>query len=233
MVANLHVIPPFSQSERDVCRISKNLTGRVKSMDFKVQDCGVSRGTGKCQYRGVCRVPIIIYKITCKMMIKICIGKTHKTSRKEWQATFRMSRNAWRSPLQLLCQTFYGHLAKRSCSTIARNAAGPHRMQHSMARQPNRKSKPLASPPALCATEKEWKSSNFPKRSPINLSTLAPKSTEHANTTNQGSIGITNRRKPPLPSADERKKSEKVILKAPNPLTRRINSTNTDGNESV
>jgi hypothetical protein len=36
------------------------------------------------------------------------------------------------------------------------------------------------------------------------------------------------------PSADERKKHEKFILEAPsNPLRRRINSTDTDGNESL
>jgi hypothetical protein len=59
----------------------------------------------------------------------------------------------------------------------------------------------------LCATEQEWKSLNFPELSPIISSTLAPKSTEHADR-NQGSIGITNRRNPPvLMSAKSVKKS--------------------------
>jgi hypothetical protein len=35
------------------------------------------------------------------------------------------------------------------------------------------------------------------------------------------------------PSGDERKKCKKAVLEAPNPLERRINSTETDGNESV
>jgi hypothetical protein len=35
------------------------------------------------------------------------------------------------------------------------------------------------------------------------------------------------------PSADEHKKREKVVLEAPHPLRRRINSIDTDGNKSV
>jgi hypothetical protein len=49
----------------------------------------------------------------------------------------------------------------------------------------------------LCATENGWKPSNSPEPSPINLSTLVPKSMGHADT-NQGSIGIMNRRNPPV-----------------------------------
>jgi hypothetical protein len=43
----------------------KKPTAMVKSMDFKVQDCNCRdpRGIGKCQYGGICRVLIIIYKI--------------------------------------------------------------------------------------------------------------------------------------------------------------------------
>jgi hypothetical protein len=35
------------------------------------------------------------------------------------------------------------------------------------------------------------------------------------------------------PSADDRKKREKVVLEAPNPIRRRINLIDPDGNESV
>ena len=35
------------------------------------------------------------------------------------------------------------------------------------------------------------------------------------------------------PSADDRKKHEKVVLEAPNPIRRRINSIDPDGNESI
>jgi hypothetical protein len=43
----------------------KKPTAMVKSIDFKVQDCNCRdpRGIGKCQYGGICRVLIIIYKI--------------------------------------------------------------------------------------------------------------------------------------------------------------------------
>jgi hypothetical protein len=59
----------------------------------------------------------------------------------------------------------------------------------------------------LCTTENGWKLLNSPEPSPINSSILAPKSMEHVNT-NQGSIGITNRRNPPvLMSAKSVKKS--------------------------
>jgi hypothetical protein len=42
------------------------LTDGVESMDFKVHHCNCRdpRGTGKCQYGGVCRVLIVVYKIT-------------------------------------------------------------------------------------------------------------------------------------------------------------------------
>jgi hypothetical protein len=91
-------------------------------------DSRYPRSTGKWQYRGVCRVSIIIYKTTCKMTNKIYIGNTQQTFKK---------RMAGQSPLGLLCQTCFQHLAKRSCSTITTNAVGPHKMQHFMTRQPN------------------------------------------------------------------------------------------------
>jgi hypothetical protein len=57
--------------------LSKKLIKCVKLMDFKVRECNC-RGVGKCQYGSVCRVPTIIYKITCKMTNKIYIGKTQQ-----------------------------------------------------------------------------------------------------------------------------------------------------------
>jgi hypothetical protein len=60
--------------------LSKKLTKGVKSMDFKVRDCNCrgGRGPGKCQCRDFCRMPIIIYRITCKMMNNIYIGNTQQ-----------------------------------------------------------------------------------------------------------------------------------------------------------
>jgi hypothetical protein len=56
--------------------ILKKLTECIKSMDFKVRDCNCrgSRGPGKCQYGGFCRMPIVIYWITCKMTNKSYIS---------------------------------------------------------------------------------------------------------------------------------------------------------------
>jgi hypothetical protein len=94
MVVNFHAISLLSKPERDLL---KKLTNGVKLMDFKVRNCNCRdpRGTGKCQYGGVCRVPIVIYKITCKMTNKIYIGETlSKISRKEWRATSRRSKSS-------------------------------------------------------------------------------------------------------------------------------------------
>jgi hypothetical protein len=60
--------------------LSKKLTNGVELMDFKVRDCNCKdlRGTGKCQYIGVCRVLVIICKINCKMTNKIYIGNAQQ-----------------------------------------------------------------------------------------------------------------------------------------------------------
>jgi hypothetical protein len=56
----------------------KKLTKGIKSCDFKVRECNCKggRGTGKCQYGGFCRMPIIIYRVTCKMTNNIYMGNT-------------------------------------------------------------------------------------------------------------------------------------------------------------
>jgi hypothetical protein len=92
MVADLHVVPPIFQSARDVCRRPslKKLTDGVKYMDFKVQDCNCRdpRGTCKCQYGGICRVPII-YKITRKMTNKIYIRIVQQNFKKRMVGHFQ------------------------------------------------------------------------------------------------------------------------------------------------
>jgi hypothetical protein len=71
--------------------LSKKLTKGVESMDFKLHICNCRdpRGTRRCQYGGVCRVPIVIYKITCKMTNKICIGNTQQTFKKRMTGPFQ------------------------------------------------------------------------------------------------------------------------------------------------
>ena len=60
-------------------------------MDFKVRACNCRdpRGTGKCQYGGVCRLPIVIYKITCKLTNKIYIGNTQQNFKKRMAGHFQ------------------------------------------------------------------------------------------------------------------------------------------------
>jgi hypothetical protein len=145
------------------------------------------------------------------MTNKIYIGNTQQNFSKRMVGHFQDIKKLREKGVQigLLCQTFGQHLAKRSCSTVARDAVEPHRMQDYMARHPNIGGQNLWQVHlVLCATEKGWKPLNFSEQSLINLSTLAPKSMEeHANTI-QSSIGITSRRNPPvLMSAKSMKKS--------------------------
>ena len=60
--------------------LSKELSEGVRSLDFEVRDCNCRGGRvpGKCQYGDCCRMPIVIYRITCKMTNKIYIGNTQQ-----------------------------------------------------------------------------------------------------------------------------------------------------------
>ncbi len=71
--------------------LSMKITDGVESMDCKVQNCNCRdpRGTGKCQYGGVCRVTIVIYKITCKMTNKIYVGNTQQNFKTRMASHFQ------------------------------------------------------------------------------------------------------------------------------------------------
>jgi hypothetical protein len=60
--------------------LATKLSEVAKSMDFKVRDCNCrdGRGPGKRQYGGLCRMPIVVYRITCKKTNKIYIGNTQQ-----------------------------------------------------------------------------------------------------------------------------------------------------------
>jgi hypothetical protein len=60
--------------------LSKKLSKGVESFDFKVRDCNCrgERGPDTCQYRNYCRMPIVIYRITCKLTNKIYIDNTQQ-----------------------------------------------------------------------------------------------------------------------------------------------------------
>jgi hypothetical protein len=47
------------------------------------------RGTSKCQYGGICRVPIVIYKIICKITNKIYIRDTQQNFKKRMTGPFQ------------------------------------------------------------------------------------------------------------------------------------------------
>jgi hypothetical protein len=70
----------------------KKLTKGIESMDFKVRDCcncRGGRGPGKCQYRGFCRILIIIYRIICTMMNKIYIGNMQQHFKMQMKGHFQ------------------------------------------------------------------------------------------------------------------------------------------------
>jgi hypothetical protein len=71
--------------------LSKKLTDGVELMDFKVRDCNCRdpRGTGKCQYEGIYRVPIVIYKVTCKITNKIYIRNIQQNFKKRIAGHFQ------------------------------------------------------------------------------------------------------------------------------------------------
>jgi hypothetical protein len=67
------------------------LTEGIQSLDFIVRNynCNNPTGKGRCQYGNMCRVPIVIYKITCKMANKIYIGNTQQTFKKHMMGHFQ------------------------------------------------------------------------------------------------------------------------------------------------
>jgi hypothetical protein len=67
------------------------LTEGAESMDFMVRKCNCidPRGNGQCQYGDMCRVPVVIYKITCKMTNKIYIGNTQQNFKKRMTGHFQ------------------------------------------------------------------------------------------------------------------------------------------------
>jgi hypothetical protein len=71
--------------------LSKKLSEGVESMDFQVRDCNCRGGRGprKCQYGDFCRMPIVVYKVTCKMMNKFYIGNTQQHLKSRMRGHFQ------------------------------------------------------------------------------------------------------------------------------------------------
>jgi hypothetical protein len=163
----------------------KMLIDRVELMAFKIQDCNCRdpRGTGKCQYGGICRVPIVvIYKMTYKMTNKKYIWNMQQNFKKQMARHFqgvKQSSNSWRrestqTPTPDTSPGF-GHEELlhqcQECRGTSSNGTSSGKAT------PSQLSKLLANPPAFCVTEKGWKLSNSTEQYPINSSTRAPKCT--------------------------------------------------------
>jgi hypothetical protein len=212
--------------------LSKKITEGVESMDFKVRACNCRdpRGKGKCQYGGVCRVPIVIYKITCKMTNKIYIGNTQQNFKKRMAGHFQDVKKLMETAVH--SDSYARHFA----SIWPRGAAAPSPgMQRDLIEcQILWQGNPISivktfgkSSCALCNRE---------RMEIVKLSRTIPDKLINSCSEIHGAC----RHKPRFhryheqtPSADERKKREKVQLEAQNPQRRRIEENDTDGNESV
>jgi hypothetical protein len=119
--------------------LSKKLTEGVESVDLKVRECNCRGGrrAGKCQYGGFCRMPIVINRVTCKMMNKTYIGNTQQHFKRRMRGHFQdvkklMEKGVHSRPT--LCR----NLTQRgSRCTIARNAAGHDQMRNPLERKPD------------------------------------------------------------------------------------------------
>jgi hypothetical protein len=156
-------------------------------------------------------MPIIIYRVTCKMTNKTYIGNM--------QQHFKMRVRGHFQDVKKLMETgvHSDSYARHFMGIWLRGAATPSPgMQRDMIKcEILWKRNPifcgennLEKQPALCATEKEWRLSKSPDQPPIYLSTPAQQRyiAGHADT-NQGSIGTMNRKPPVLMITRSVKKS--------------------------
>jgi hypothetical protein len=213
--------------------LSSKLSEGVESVEFKVRDCNCrgGRGPGKCQYGGYCRMPIVIYRITCKMTNKIYIGNT--------QQHFKMRmRGHFQDVKKLMGKGVHSDSYARHFAGIwPRGAEVPTPgMQRDLIKceilwQGNPISVVKTFGKNICAL------CNRERMEIIKISRSTPDTLINSCSEIHGAC----RHKPRFhryheqesPSADDRKKREKVVLEAPNPIRRRINLIDPDGNESV
>jgi hypothetical protein len=213
--------------------LSKKLTEGVESKDFKVRDCNCrgGKGPGKCQYGGFCRMPIVIYKITCTMTNKVYIGNTQQHFKMRMKGHFQDVKKLMEKGVH--SDSYARHFA----GIWPRGAAAPSPgMQRDLIKcdilwQGNPISVVKTFGKSTCAL------CNRERMEIIKLSRSIPDKLINSCSEIHGAC----RHKPKFhryheqdtPSADERKKRERVVLEAPNPIRRRINLIDPDGNESV
>ena len=130
-----------SLRERFAGDLAGKLTEGVKSMDFMVRKCNCLDPSGKkkCQYGGMCRVPIVVYKITCKMTNKIYIGNTQQNFKKRMAGHFQDVKKLMEKGI--LSDSYARHFAgiwprgQRCSITIARDANKPLVLRYSLERK--------------------------------------------------------------------------------------------------
>jgi hypothetical protein len=90
---NLDVLPSIPQLGRDASRRSGKQSNRGRSIiglhGERLQLQGSNRKWKVSVWKHMCRVPIVIYKITCKMTNKIYIGNTQQNFKKRMTGHFQ------------------------------------------------------------------------------------------------------------------------------------------------
>ena len=213
--------------------LSKKLIEGVESMDFKVRDCNCRGGkTGKCQYGDVCRIPIVIYKVTCKTTNKIYIGNTQQYFKNRMRGHFQDVKNL------LEKGNHSDSYARHFAGIWPKGAATPTPgMQRDLI-----KCEVLWQGNPISIVKTFGKSTcglcNRERMEIIKISRSTPDILINSCSKIHGARQHKPRfhryhKQTTTPSADERKKREKVVLEAPNPLRRRTNFIEPNGNESV
>jgi hypothetical protein len=213
--------------------LSKKLSEGVESMDFQVRDCNCRGGRGprKCQYGDVCRMPIVVYKVTCKMTNKFYIGNTQQHLKSRMRGHFQDVKRLMEKEVH--SDSYARHFA----GIWPRGAATPSPgMQRDLIKYEILwKGNPISAVKtfgkntcALCNRERMEivKASRNTPDMIINSCSEIHGACRHKPRFHRFHEQETH-------SADDRKKREKVALEAPNPIRRRINLIDPDGNESV
>ena len=210
----------------------KKLSEGVKSLDFKVRTCNCRgrRGPG-CEYGGFCRMPIVIYKITCKLTNKFYIGNT--------QQFFKMRMRGHFQDVKTLMETgkkkdsYAGHFAGIWPPGADTPSPGVQRdlIKCDIMWQGNPISAVKTFGKISCVL------CNKERLMIIKLSRSSPETIINSCSEIHGAcrhIPRFHRYHEQTPSTDERKKRERVDLEAPNnPTRRKLNLIDPDGNESV
>jgi hypothetical protein len=70
-------------------QLSAKMIENVESLDFKTRDCNCTSPTKSCQHGNVCRVPVVVYKVKCNTLGKICICNTQQFFKARMRGLFQ------------------------------------------------------------------------------------------------------------------------------------------------